>query len=46
MCCDSRKIFSKVVSNNAEKIKSEKGTLKALESGRSLGEVFQEFGVL
>ena len=41
-----QKIFSKVLSNGAEKIKSEKGTLKALESGRSLGEVFQEFGVL
>ena len=40
------KIFSKVISHSAEKIKSEKGTLKALESGRSLGEVFQEFGVL
>ena len=41
-----KKIFSKVLSNGAEKIKSEKGTLKALESERSLGEVFQEFGVL
>lgn len=40
------KIFSKVLFHSAEKIQSEKGTLKALESGRSLGDVFQEFGVL
>ncbi len=40
------KIFSKVLSQSAEKLKSEKGTLQALESGRSLGEVFEEFGVL
>ena len=40
------KIFSNVLFHSAEKIQSEKGTLKALESGRSLGDVFQEFGVL
>ena len=36
-----QKIFSKVLSQSTEKLKSEKGTLKALESGRSLGEGFR-----
>ena len=41
-----QQIFSEVLSYSAKKLESESGTLKALESGRSLKDVFQEFGVL
>ena len=41
-----QQIFSEVLSHSAKKLESENGTLKALESGRSLKDVFQEFGVL
>ncbi len=41
-----QQIFSEVLSHSAKKLESENRTLKALESGRSLKDVFQEFGVL
>ena len=41
-----QQIFSEILSRSAKKLESENGTLKALESGRSLKDVFQEFGVL
>ena len=41
-----QQILSEVLSCSSEKLESENGTLSALESGRSLKDVFQEFGVL
>jgi regulator of RNase E activity RraA len=41
-----QRIFSEVVSRGTKKLESEKETLKALESGKNLKDVFQEFGVL
>ena len=41
-----QQILSEVLPCSSEKLESENGTLSALESGRSLKDVFQEFGVL
>ena len=41
-----QRIFSEVVSRGTKKLESEKESLKALESGKNLKDVFQEFGVL
>ena len=44
MCCYSKTNLFEVLSRSSEKLESEKGTLKGLESGRSLKDIFQEFG--